>query len=297
MKKISPHLRGTIEISVASVGFGFLGVFGKIAFEHGLSVGELLSYRFLLAGLLLWIFMLLLRPSWIALTRKQILIASALGVFGYGLFSTLYFWAIEGVSITLASLLLYTYPFWVNVFSHFFTQDKISRDEALCLLAGSAGLVMLLWGQIDVRNVLAIIAGLASGISYAIYVMVSGRYQKNVRPISSTLYVITAGALALILFHKPKLENIPHLTQVQLLCIAGLALVCTIMPLTLELSALQKVKSSVVALIMMIEPITAAILGTLIFGERLSGLQLLGAAIVLGALTVNTIQSSRKTAL
>jgi drug/metabolite transporter (DMT)-like permease len=297
MKKISPHLRGTIEISVASVGFGFLGVFGKIAFEHGLSVGELLSYRFLLAGLLLWIFMLLLRPSWIALTRKQILIASALGVFGYGLFSTLYFWAIEGVSITLASLLLYTYPFWVNVFSHFFTQDKISRDEALCLLAGSAGLVMLLWGQIDVRNVLAIIAGLASGISYAIYVMVSGRYQKNVRPISSTLYVITAGALALILFHRPHLESIPQLTQVQLLCIAGLALVCTIMPLTLELSALQKVKSSVVALIMMIEPITAAILGALIFGERLSSLQLLGAVVVLGALTVNTIRAGKKTAL
>lgn len=294
MKQISPHLRGTIEISVASVGFGFLGVFGKIAFAHGLSVGELLSYRFLLAGLLLWIFMLLLRPSWIALTRKQILIASTLGVFGYGLFSTLYFWAIEGVSITLASLLLYTYPFWVNVFSHLFTKDKISRDEALCLVAGSAGLVMLLWGQIDVRNVLAIIAGLASGISYAIYVMVSGRYQKNVRAISSTLYVITAGALALILFHRPNLESIPQLTQVQLLCIAGLALVCTILPLTLELSALQKVKSSVVALIMMIEPITAAVLGAVIFGERLSGLQLLGAAIVLGALTVNTVRAGKK---
>lgn len=296
MKKLSPHTKGTIEIAIASMGFGFLGVFGKIAFQHGLSVGELLSYRFILAALLIWIFLLLFRPSWIGLSKKQILIASLLGIFGYGLFSTLYFWAVEGVSITLASLLLYTYPFWVNVFSHFFTKDKISRDEALCLIAGSVGLILLLWGQIDVRNVLSVIAGLASGISYAIYVMLSGRYQKNVRPISSTLYVITAGALALLVFHRPNLEALPQLTEIQLGCIAGLAIICTVMPLTLELSALQKVKSSVVALIMMIEPITAAILGAVIFGERLSGLQMLGAVVVFSALTVNTLRAGKKAA-
>lgn len=297
MKKLTPHLRGTIEISIASVGFGFLGVFGKIAFENGLSVGELLSYRFILAALLLWIFLLLFRPSWIGLSKKQIGIASLLGVFGYGLFSTLYFWAVEGLSVTLAALLLYTYPFWVNVFSHFFTKDKISKEEALCLAGGSAGLIMLLWGHIEVRNVLSVIAGLAAAVSYAIYVMVSGRYQKNVKPISSTLYVITAGAIALLIFHRPNLENVPQLTEIQLACIAGLALVCTILPLTLELSALQKIKSSTVALLMMIEPITAAILGAVIFHDRLTWLQLLGAAVVLGSLAVNTLRASDKAAL
>lgn len=293
MAKLSPHLRGTIEISIASVGFGFLGVFGKIAFENGLSVGELLAYRFSLAALLIWIFLLLFRPSWIILTKKQIAIASLLGIFGYGLFSTLYFVAVEGLSITLAALLLYTYPFWVNLFSHFFTKDKITSAEAACLFAGSLGLLLLLWGHIEVKNVLAIGAGLAAAISYAIYVMVSGRLQKTVRPISSTLYVITAGALALLIFHHPHLERIPELTKAQGGSILGLAIICTIIPLTLELSALQKLKSSVVALLMMIEPITAAILGALIFSERLTGIQLAGAVIILGALATNTVLSRR----
>ncbi|WII72781.1 DMT family transporter [Bdellovibrio sp. 22V] len=289
MPALSPRLRGTIQISIASVGFGFLGIFGKWAFASGLSVGEFLSYRFTLAALLIWIFLLLFKPGWIRLTGKQTVIASLLGIFGYALFSTLYFEAVEGVSVTLAALLLYTYPFWVNVFSHFFTHDKISRKEALCLVAASTGLVLLLWGHIEVQNIWAIVAGLLSGISYAIYVLLSGRLQKNVRPISSTLYVITFGAIALSLFHRPDFSQVQSLTSFQASCILGIALICTILPLTLELAALQKLKSTEVALLMMIEPLTAAIMGAILFHESLSLRQFIGALIIAGALVVNTI--------
>ncbi|WP_413580408.1 EamA family transporter [Bdellovibrio sp. HCB288] len=288
MNNLNPRLRGIIEISIGSVGFGFLGVFGKIAFNSGLNVGEFLTYRFTLAAMLMWIFMLLFRPQWIRLSLKQIVIAALLGIFGYGLFSTLYFTAVDGLSITLAALLLYTYPFWVNVFSHFFTHDKISRNEALCLAGASAGLIMLLWGHIEVRNAWAVLAGLLSGISYAIYVLVSGRVQKNVRPVTSSLYVITFGAIALALFHHPHFENIPHLTSTQASAIFGIAIISTIIPLTLELAALQKLKSSEVALLMMIEPITAAILGMFIFKESLTWLQMTGALIISMMLVINT---------
>ncbi|UXR64377.1 DMT family transporter [Bdellovibrio bacteriovorus] len=288
MKNINPRLRGTIEISLASVGFGFLGVFGKWGFDSGLSVGEVLSYRFTLAAVLMWIGLLLFRPSWVRLNLRQTVIAALLGIFGYAFFSTLYFTAVQGLSVTLAALLLYTYPFWVNIFSHFFTEDKISRREALCLLAASGGLVLLLWGHIEVKNIWAIGAGLASAISYAIYVLLSGRLQKNVRPISSSLYVITFGALALSLFHHPHFSAIQNLSNIQASSILGLALVCTIIPLTFELAALQKLKSTEVALLMMIEPITAAIMGAVIFKESLSPIQILGALVIGAALVINT---------
>ncbi|KHD89171.1 MAG: transmembrane protein [Bdellovibrio sp. ArHS] len=289
MASLNPRLRGTIEISIASVGFGFLGIFAKWAFASGLSVGQFLSYRFTLAALLIWIFLLLFKPQWIKLNRRQTVIASLLGVFGYALFSTLYFEAIDGLSVTLAALLLYTYPFWVNVFSHFFTHDKISKKEALCLVAASAGLVLLLWGHIEVRNFWAIAAGLGSAISYAIYVLLSGRLQQGVRPISSTLYVITFGAITLSLFHRTDFSHVQALTSFQASCIFGIAIICTILPLTLELAALQKLRSTEVALLMMIEPITAALMGAFIFHESLRPLQILGALIIAVALVLNVI--------
>jgi drug/metabolite transporter (DMT)-like permease len=293
MSSLSPRLRGTIEISIASMGFGFLGVFGKMAFQTGLSVGEFMSYRFILAASLLWIFLLLFRPQWIRLKPKQIFIAALLGIFGYAFFSTLYFTAIDGLSITLAALLLYTYPFWVNLFSHFFTHEKVTRQEFGALLAASAGLLLLLWGHIEVKNILAVAAGLGSAISYAIYVMVSGRLQKDVRPISSALYVITFGALALSMFHHPSVAHVSEMTPLQGSTILGIALICTVLPLTLELAALQKLKSNEVALLMMIEPVTAAILGAIIFGDRLEIRQIIGALIILAALTMNTLRAKK----
>jgi Predicted permease, DMT superfamily len=294
MKKLNPlELRGTIQISIASMGFGFLGIFAKIAYANNLSVGELLSYRFILAALLIWIFLLLFRLEWIRVSKRQLVTSALLGIFGYGLFSTLYFQAIEGLSITLAALLLYTYPFWVSIFSHFFTHEKISKEEGLCLLGAFMGLLLLLWGHMEVRNFWAIFAGLGSAISYAIYVLVSGKVQKNVRPISSTVYVISFAALALVLFHRPPLHEVTHLTEPQGWAVLGLAIVCTIIPLTLELAALQKLKSATVALLMMIEPVTAAILGMVIFHERLTLQQTIGALIVLGCLVINTLMVNK----
>ncbi|QDK39000.1 DMT family transporter [Bdellovibrio sp. NC01] len=291
--KINPRLRGIIEISIGSVGFGFLGIFGKTAFNSGLSVGQFLSYRFTLAAVILWIFLLLFKPAWVRLSKRQIFVTVLLGVFGYAFFSTLYFKAIEGVSVTLAALLLYTYPFWVNIFSHFFTHDKISKNEVACLFGASAGLLLLLWGHLEVRNFWAVLAGLGAGISYAAYVMLSGRFQKDVRPISSSLYVITFGAIALSIFHHPNFSDLKSLTPVQASSILGIAIISTIIPLTMELAALQKLKSSEVALLMMIEPITAAILGAWIFSETLSLRQLCGALIIAICLVINTLSRSK----
>ncbi|XGC80301.1 DMT family transporter [Bdellovibrio bacteriovorus] len=293
MMKTNPRLRGIIEISIASLGFGFLGIFGKWAFASGLSVGELLSYRFALAAVLIWIFLLLFKPDWVRLSAKQIGLSALLGIFGYAVFSTLYFEAIKGVSVTLAAMLLYTYPFWVNIFSHFFTHDKISRKEALCLAAALMGLVLLLWGHIEIHSVWAVAAGLGSAIAYAIYVLLSGRYQQSVRPITSTLYVITFGALALAAFHQPNFSELKELSQYQATYVLGIAIVCTIIPLTLVLSALQKLRSKEVALLTMMEPVTAAFMGAMIFHESLSPSQLLGALIIAAALVFNTLSKKK----
>ncbi|AHI05784.1 transmembrane protein [Bdellovibrio bacteriovorus W] len=290
---MNARARGIIEITIASIGFGFLGIFSKAAFATGLSVGEFLSYRFTLAAAILWIGILIFRPSWVRLSLKQICTAGLLGIFGYAFFSTTYFTAIEGLSITLAALLLYTYPFWVNIFSHFFTHDKVTKKEALYLGVASLGLIFLLWGHVEVKNAWAVLSGLASAISYAGYVMISARVQKDVRPISSALYVITFGAIALSLFHAPSAESISTITTSQALLVLGIALVCTVLPLSLELAALQKLRSKEVALLMMIEPLTATALGILVLRESLGPLQSLGAVLIVTALVANTLKDKK----
>ena len=200
------RLIGFIEIISASICFGFLGIFGKLAFNNGISVGELLTYRFILAAFLLWSALLLFKPKWTEISGKQFLISGALGIFGYALFASLYFKAVEGLSVALAALLLYTYPLWVQLIA-FFMGERPSVWQMMCTGIAFTGLIFLLWGQINVSSALGFMCGLGSAIAYAIYIVISEKYQKYIRPMTSSLYIISFGAVALLLFHNPLLKK------------------------------------------------------------------------------------------
>ncbi|WP_408099178.1 EamA family transporter [Peredibacter sp. HCB2-198] len=284
MKTVNQYLVGMIEASLTAFCFGLLGVFGKWAFDSGFTVGNLLSYRFLVASLVLWVVLLSFRRRLILQSPKQIFIFALLGIFGYGLMSVAYLYSIKGLSLTMASLILYTYPFWVSLFSCVFTKQRMTKQEFGSLVLAAFGLVLLLGGQIKVHEMNAAIAGIASAIIYALYIMVSGKLQNGVNPLVSSMYVITFGAVALLLYYQPPMNNVSAITSNHMMIIAGIAILSTVLPLTLELSALQKIKSTEFSLIMMLEPISAAIWGALIFNEKLEFQQIMGALIILAAL-------------
>jgi drug/metabolite transporter (DMT)-like permease len=283
---------GIFEVTLGSLGFGFLGVFGKWAFISGLGVGELITYRFILAAAILWIGLFLFRRESLYLPLPQVLISAGLGIFGYAVFATLYFTAIQGMSVGLAALLLYTYPFWVSLLGHLIAHERMNRIQWLLLLGAFLGVTCLLWGQFHLHNTSAFIAGLGSAITYAIYILVSARYQRNVKPISSSLYVITFAAITLACFHHPNLQFWKVLTGHQWSVVFGIATISTIFPMTLILAGLQKLKSSQTALITMLEPVTAAIAAGLLLHESMSPLQIIGASLVITCLVLSILRKT-----
>lgn len=283
---------GFLYVLLAGIGFGFIGIFSRFALQSGISVGELLFWRFFVAAVLLWISLLALKPRLVRLPLRQILISAALGGLGYALFSTLYFKAIENVSVPLAALLLFTFPIFVNLGAHFILQERMSRTQGLSLALASLGLGVLLWGPLMVHSTAGIFFGLGSAVGYSIYVLVSGRVQKNVPPLSSSLYVISAAALMQFLINRPSLSNILSFSPLQIFCILGVAIVSTIGPLTLFLAGLQKLSSSQASVVVMIEPVVAALAAWYFLGETLSSLQLLGGMIVLGGLALNALATT-----
>jgi drug/metabolite transporter (DMT)-like permease len=285
MNQQNQRLLGFVEIISASICFGFLGIFGKLAFANNLTVGELLSYRFVLAAFLLWIILILFKPDWTRISGKQFFISAALGIFGYAVFATLYFKAVEGLSVALAALLLYTYPLWVQLIA-VIMGERPSIWQLTCTAIAFIGLVFLLWGQINVTSFIAFMCGLGSAISYAIYIVVSGKYQGQIRPITSSLYVMTFAALALLFFHNPSIAKIETFNSKQASIILGISIVCTIIPMTLVLGSLQKLKKTEVALLSMIEPLTAAIASWALLKESLSFLQVIGGILILGGLAL-----------
>lgn len=285
---------GRIEAALTAVCFGLLGVFGKLGFASGFSVGELMSYRFLLSSLCLWIILGVFRPQWIKVSAKQIGVFALLGVFGYGSMSITYLEAIRGLNITTAVLLLYTYPFWVSLLSHFLTPYKITKKETVCLIMASVGLIFLLSGEVEFHKVSSVLAGLGSAFIYAFYIIFSGKIPQKVQPMASSMYVITFGAIALLSVYRPDISSVAHFSFTQMGVVVGIALISTVLPLTLELSSLQKIKPSDFSALMMLEPISAAIWGFLFFKENLQIGQLIGGVIILLALAMRFKNFSAK---
>lgn len=280
---------GFFYVLMAGVGFGFLGIFGRIAFQSGMSVGELLTWRFVTASLLLWIGLFFFKPRLLVLHPKQILISCLLGITGYAVFSTFYFKAIEGVSVPLAALLLFTFPIFVNLGAHFILKQRMTSKQTLSLLLACLGLGILLWGPMFVNSKTAVLYGLGSAVVYSIYVLVSGQIQKNVPPLSSSLYVITAAAVTLFFYHHPNPERILFFSSREFTCVLGLATISTIAPLTFFLAGLQRLPSSQASVIGMVEPVVAAVAAGCLLGEKLTNFQLIGAVIVICALVINAL--------
>lgn len=284
------QLTGFIFVLLAGTGFGFLGIFGRWAFQSGLSVGELLSFRFILATIILCLGLLILKPQLLRISRNQLIISAGLGIFGYAVFSTFYFKALEGISVPLAALLLFTYPVFVNLGAHFVLKDRLSLRQGISLCIACIGMAILLWGPLVVTSAFSVILALAAAISYAIYVLVSGRYQNNISPVTSSFYVILFAGIALCIFHQPDFSRVTELTLQQVLIIGGISLISTILPLSLFLSGIQRLSSSKASIVSMIEPVIAALAAFLLLNEQLSGQQLVGAILVLVALVLNSLR-------
>lgn len=281
---------GYVFVLLAGVGFGFLGIFGRLAYQSGLNIGELLTFRFTLATVILFIGLLVFNPKLIRVSFKQIFISAALGVFGYAVFSTLYFKSIEGLSVPLAALLLFTFPIFVNLGAHFILQEKLSRKQTTSLVIACIGLGILLWGPLVANSLSSVVYALVAALSYSIYVLVSGRYQQNIQPLSASLYVMASAGLALYLFHQPDFAKLLELSAPQIYIIFGIALVSTIGPLTLFLAGLQRLSSSKASIAVMIEPVVATLAAGTLLNETLTGLQLFGAALVMIALVLNALK-------
>jgi drug/metabolite transporter (DMT)-like permease len=283
-------LIGVLQLAAAGFGFGFLGIFGKLAFRSGLTVGELLTLRFLSAAILLGGFLFVFARHRLRIETRQIFICAALGILGYAVFASLYFKAIEGVSVALASLLLYTYPVMVILGARLLFKERLTSTQWIAMPVAIGGLGLLLYGDTQVNSPLALIAGVGSAFCYALYILASSRLQAKIDPVTSGTYVIAFAALGLLLIHRPDPSRMLSLTSHQWLVVAGIAVVSTVGPLILFLSGLQKLGNAQASLLSTAEPLTAAAAGAMVFGESMSGLQLVGGALILGgmALTVLT---------
>jgi drug/metabolite transporter (DMT)-like permease len=274
---------------LSAAAFGTLGIFGKLASDAGASITSTLFVRFSVAALVFAV-VLRLTGGWArvrALPRSVVLTGLAMGAVGYSLQSGLYFAAIERLDVSLVALLLYTYPAFVTVAALVLGRTLFSLRTAVALTVASAGLVLVLLaagtGAFDLGGALL---ALAASVTYTTYILISDRIIGAVDPFALAALVLTGATASFAVAGLATGSLDLRLSGEAWLWLVLIALVSTVVAVSAFFAGLRRVGPSEAAILSTFEPVVTVALAFAVLGERLAPAQLLGGALVLGAVVL-----------
>jgi drug/metabolite transporter (DMT)-like permease len=290
------RLMGRSMIMLSTIGFGTIGMFSKFAYASGIDAPLLLALRFLVAAVALWFYFLIFNREGIRISRKELFTCAALGLAGYGIFSTLLFKAFETTPASIVSLLFFSYPVFALILDWIVTKERpdaqlwISTSMILCGI--SVGVIGSLTGGFHTGMLLAIFGALW----YAVYVIATRRLLVNLKPQTVGLYVISFAALGFWLMGGPITSRLHLVTGWAWIAVLAIGLVSTVMALLSFFSGLDKLGSAEASQIGTFELIVSLSLAAFVLGERVSLPLLLGAGFILFGIVMGQLKSSDRPA-
>jgi len=241
----------------------------------------------------------------LALGRRRGLWLSV-GAFGYAALAGVFFFvdltcwhrSIIYVGTGMATILGNTQVFVTALLSWFIFKERLSLMFILSVIAAFGGLVLLVGAgsdQVEFTSeyVTGVALGLATGVAYSAYIICLKKGTTQAVPTDLVTFMAVASLFSTVglviganLFGEVLIP--PDLKA--LLAVGGLGLVVHCLAWLAITGALPKVKTAQAGLILLLQPILSAVWGVLFFGERLTGLQVLGAAITLVAMYLGSLQ-------
>jgi drug/metabolite transporter (DMT)-like permease len=272
-------------VVVSAIAFGTLSIFAKLAYNAGLGTEQLLVFRFALAAAGMWALSLIVGQNPLHLTRRQAANLLVVGGVLYTAQALTYFIALRTLPASLAVLIVYIYPSLVVIAAWLFLRRRVSRWHVGALIASFAGVILLVGGA-QFRLGTGLIFALAAPLMYTTFILISERVMAAVPPVAASAVMMsgTAVVLGLIAIVQGQLL-LPATPQAWAISV-GIAIVPTMIAISLFLAGLPRVGAARASLISTLELVVTVTLAILLLGDRFTLLEAVGGTLVLGAVVV-----------
>lgn len=203
----------------------------------------------------------------------------------------------RSVASGLAAVLVAGVPLWMAVFAWLWLHERLTPLAVTGLALGLAGVIVLSHpgGGTRLSGTLTVIT---ASVGWALGSVWSGRVPLVRRALLATAMEMLTGGAALVLAGLLTGEGAGlHPAAVPLRCWLALAYLVgpgSLLALTCYGYALKTLPTAVVSTYAYVNPAVALGLGALVLGERLTGVEGLGALLVLTAVVLTTAARSRR---
>ena len=270
---------GYLLVFCAALLWALIGLFSRGILDSGVSSLEIAFWRALLAGVL-FVLHTSIKKRWRLPTQRDIGLLLSFAGIGVVIFYTSLNLAIATGGISLAFILLYSAPAFVALGAWLLLGEAMSRRKVALTALTLLGIVLVSQSSSEgmVISARSLAWGLLAGLSYASYYIYGKWLLQRYSTVTIYAYILPLGALGLsfMVDFSPKTPQVWGL-------FALLAFFSTYLAYFVYYLGLQQVEASRAVLVATIEPVAAASLAALVYGERFDALGMLGSALVLAA--------------
>ena len=282
-------LAGFLVTITGAILFSTKAIIVKLAFAHTpIDALTLLTLRMIFS------LPFYLAAAWIGsskkgvrrFTKREWISIISLGLFGYYLSSLFDFVGLQYISAGLERLILFLYPTFALLINAILFKEKVTRIQQLALLLTYAGIALAYIGElrIDTGNPNFFLGSLLiflCAITYASYIVGSGRFIPSVGATKFTAYAMLASTTG-IFIHFALAGRVSNLQQLGDFWWYGLllAVVATVIPTFLLSIGTKKIGSNNVAILSGIGPVSTIVQANFILKEKIFAAQIIGTILV-----------------
>lgn len=280
---------GYIYVLLASFFFALIAVIGKTVINSGISVYNLLIMQNTASVLFMLAYFIVVDIRKLFLDRQKLKTILIQGIFGSATTTILFYMALERMNAGIASMLLFTHPVLVSVYFIATRSKKITITNNLALLTAILGSVMVInVFNIDLVKtpVVGIIIGVAASAAYAFYNIYADVRLKDFEPLIITFYTNFTVLIIALLLHPGFFRFEFALTAKLLLYVCELAIISGILPIVFLYKGINVVGADKASIAATSELPITVLLSYIVLGEKMELVQLLGIAMIMGAIII-----------
>jgi len=277
-------------IVIAATFYGTITVGGQFLANLGLSLYEIA---------ILPISVISIPMSLIVMFKREFLISRGVlrffivyGLIGGILHVTQFGGIVLGVPVAVVVLLLYTQPIWTTILGKILLQETITKSKSLAVVLAFIGVFVLLkpWDIESIGNLSGIFSALVAGVFLSLWVIWGRRSGINKQHYVTTTFGFTIFSTMWLwlllpissLFVQASWARISlNFSTYQWCYIILFGLLWGTVSHALFYSGMKRVPASTAGIILLLEPVSATVLATIIFRQAVTMNVIVGGVLIL----------------
>lgn len=278
--------KGILLAIITAVMWGIMGIFVRDLSGFQFSNIEISFFRCALAGAAYFIFLLATKPKALKIDCKGLIICIVYGAVAYSISFVSYSVAVSRIPVGVATVLMFMSPIWVAILGVVMFREKLEKRKILTIAVCFFGAVLVanLIGAGDIQlDGIGILAGIVNGIGVALQILLPKFFAKDYDRDTLLVYGFLGAALVLA-FGMDFTAVSSHIAATPTFNLIwdlfGIGILCTMVANVACVKSTQYVEATTTSILSALEVVVGTIVGFLVFHEHLTGLQLLGAVII-----------------